>query len=244
MMENEDKFWSEIEEKFLETENLIRDFRLPEKIDVEIYQLHYLIYGSWPDWGNTIYSFCHFPQSDHVILSIIGSMATLGLKIPKEYHPDFLKKHRDPKNLNQIISEAIKKYKITNEFISAWGEYNFHAAVIISLIADSKSQNYEKKYIKKHLPNLIELYISAFWMSDNWVNGYKTKEDARDDLAERIEEILNSENNYPNWKLEALENMLSDDQSGIKKTYTETSEKRISEMVIAASKLKEAIEIK
>jgi hypothetical protein len=236
-------FGKELEKKFFEIEVLIRDFRLPEKTEIEAHQLHFLINNHWPEPSETIYNACFFPQSEAQTLSIVGNMLTLGLKIPKEYANHFLFQHRETKDLRETIVTAIQKGTITDEVLFAWGEYNFSAAAIISLIANNASETFEKTSVKKNIPNLIERYIFAFWMHEHWILGNISKEQARDNLALKIETVLDKINDYPNWKVSALKNMLAEDQSGIKKTYSDISKNQIIDMIKNKKNLKQIIEI-
>ncbi|MAE50866.1 MAG: hypothetical protein CMH27_03565 [Micavibrio sp.] len=238
------EFWDEIEQQYREIQSVVGDIRFPEKEDIQLYQLGFQINGVWPNEDpNNRYHHFYYAQPEKRMTEVIPHLAILGLYVPRAYRDVPLIKELQSSNTLSIVTAGIKTHDNGPEFISAWGKYNFSAAKLMSFMAASDIDAQERANVHKNIRNLAGKFIFAFWMKKHWIDGDKSKEEARDDLHELIVSESNWLDQFPKWKREALEQLESEGQAGIASTYSELSKDTILSMVSLAYEFSQDIEI-
>lgn len=220
--EDEDA-WQAMECQFHEMEALVRDFRLPEKVDIELLQLALQVDGTMELEGNG-----HFhAQSAGQMVEIAGCLAALGLYVPQVARDILPIRAAQGEKLQEQLLLAFQKREATPEFSFMWGRYNFLCARLIAWMVDEDIQQYESANVLKNMPNMVERVIYAYWMQAHWICGDMKKEAANEALAEKIYELKENETSMPEWKKQALERMLPENELGIVSTYTVISGEKI-----------------
>jgi len=237
-------YWSNIKSEYRRINDIIGDIRFPEKIDIELYQLGFQITGRWPHHDNhERYHHFYYAQTQERMLETIPHLAVLGLHVPHTFRDTPFIQESIDRNISQIVKKGIESFEFTAEFCSAWGEYNFSAGCLISLICMNDVEKQEAANVIKNIYNPAGKFITAFWMKKYWIECGLSKEKAMDKLYDFIINIDDQSQTFPEWKISALKRMISKDDSGITSTYLNINKQDVLKMVGLAKKFTQDIEI-
>lgn len=221
--QGDEAVWQEMERQFHEMEAMVRDFRLPEKADIELLQLALQVDGAMELEDNAHF----YAQSAGQIVEIAGCLAALDLYVPQVARDILPIRAAQGEKLHERLSLAFQERKMSPEFTLIWGRYNFLCARLIAWMVGDDIQKYESANVLKNMPRMVERVIYAFWMQAHWLSGDMHKESANEALAEKIYELTEAVASMPSWKMEALNSLILDNEYGIRKTYTVLSGQEI-----------------